>query len=130
MQPQAQSFAIPFPTPVEALLVLPLGGVAGARASLNVVPPHILGPFAVCPDIFTGDRAGVAVDAFIQVKEHTHMSADVHSDSLSLKIRPLDPAHKDKRIAVDPGWAPVVESIGELGVPTRHQNWFEPGAGE
>src|SRR5581483_5417154 len=69
------------PAALVALLVLPQGRVAGAGLRLDVVPPHVLGAFAVGPDVLAGDRAGVATDALVEVEDHRHLRADVHHHS-------------------------------------------------
>src|SRR5574338_934390 len=106
MQTQAQRFAIPFPTPVETILVFALCRVTRPRTGLNVVPPHIFGAFAVGPQVLARHRTGMAADALIQVKEHTHMSANVHGYSLWLKFGRLDATHEDKCVAVVTGGTP------------------------
>ena len=119
------------PAAAVVLLVFPLGRIAGAGPGLDIVPPHVLGALAVGPQVLAGDRAGVAADAFVQVEEHAHMSANVHGPPRSsLKFGAFDAAHEDKGVAVDAGRAPIIEGIGELGVPARHQHRLEPGAGQ
>jgi hypothetical protein len=59
-------------------LVLPFLGVADARFGLDVVPEHILGAFAVGPDVFTGQAAGVAPQAFIKIKNKTYLLFYLH----------------------------------------------------
>ena len=76
-QPQIPIFQ--FPSTVVMLLVLPLRGIAGAGPGLDVVPPHIFCPLAVGPQVLAGHGTGMAADAFIQVKEHAHVCAYVHS---------------------------------------------------
>ena len=39
-------------------------------------------------------------------------------------------AHENVRVAIDPGWPPVIEVIGELRVPPGHQIRFQAHAGE
>jgi hypothetical protein len=56
-----------------------LSWVARTRASFYVIPPHVLGPLAIRPQVFTGYRAGVAANTLIQMKEHAHMGANVHA---------------------------------------------------
>ncbi|MCY1231524.1 hypothetical protein D9M72_439770 [compost metagenome] len=63
----ADPAALPF------LLVLPFLGIADTGLGLDVVEPGVLHAFATGPDVLAGDRAGVAADAFVQVKDHAHL---------------------------------------------------------
>ncbi len=55
------------PAALPLLLVLPVFRVADAGFGLHVVKPRVFHPFATGPDVFTGDRAGVATDAFVEI---------------------------------------------------------------
>ena len=73
MQAQAQLAVLEFPPAVIMFLVFPLRRIAGARAGLHVVPPHVFRALAVGPDILAGDRASMAAEAFVEVKHHRNL---------------------------------------------------------
>jgi len=51
-------------------LVFPARGVARTGLGLHIIPPHVLGAFAVGPDVLAGDAARVAANALIEMKNH------------------------------------------------------------
>src|SRR5690606_27592752 len=81
------------PAALPAVLVFPVFGVADARLGFNVVEPDIFHAFAVGPDVFTGDRTGMAADALVQVQHHCNLRAHFHfAASLIPTPRPAVPA--------------------------------------
>src|SRR5262249_51997627 len=81
LQPQPQPLLpLAFDHPAAAVfgLVLPTCRVSGTRLGLHVVPVHVLGALAVGPDVLARDRAGVAADALVQVKDHRNLRSEFH----------------------------------------------------
>src|SRR5690606_37035325 len=71
------------PAAAPLVLVFVAARVADARSRLDVVEPHVFDARAVRPRLLTGDRAGVASDALVEVHDHRHLSHDAHQYSTS-----------------------------------------------
>ncbi len=72
----AVDFADPAALPL--LLVFPVLRVADAGLAFHVVEPGVFHAFAAGPDVFAGDRAGVAADAFVQIQHHADLRTNFH----------------------------------------------------
>jgi len=70
--------SVAHPAALPLLLVLPVLGIADAGLGLDVVEPGVFDAVAAGPDVFAGDRAGMAADAFVEVENHCNLSADLH----------------------------------------------------
>src|SRR5215469_2736389 len=55
------------PATAPALLVLPVLGITDPRFGLDIVEPRVFHALSRGPDIFAGNRAGVATDALVEV---------------------------------------------------------------
>ncbi len=78
MEAQAQLAVLVDPAAAVFVLIFPLGRIPRSRPRLDVVPPHILGALAVGPKVLARNRASMAPDALIQMKEHAHVRPYVH----------------------------------------------------
>jgi hypothetical protein len=58
------------PTAFVFVLIFPGSRITSARFCLDVVPPHVLGAFAIGPNVFAGDGTCMAPDALIEMKDH------------------------------------------------------------
>ena len=61
------------PAALPLILVFPVFWIANARLGFDVVEPRIFHAFTPGPDVLTGDRAGVAANAFIEVQHHANL---------------------------------------------------------
>jgi hypothetical protein len=61
------------PSALPLFLVFPVFWVTNPWFGLDVVKPCVFHPFTSGPDVFTGDGAGVATDALIQIKNHAYL---------------------------------------------------------
>ncbi|CDZ88744.1 conserved hypothetical protein [Rhodococcus ruber] len=84
-QPQPP-VAVADPSAPPAFLVLVGARVSLAGAGLDVVEPHVLGAGSVGPGLLTGDRAGMAADALVEVHHHRHLGHHLHAGLASLVV--------------------------------------------
>ena len=61
------------PSALPLILIFPVFRIADTRFGFDVIKPRILHPFAPGPDVLTGDRAGVAANAFIEIQYHANL---------------------------------------------------------
>lgn len=62
-----------YPAALPLLLIFPVFRVANPRFGFNVVEPRIFHTFTPGPDVFTGDRAGVTANAFVEIQHHSNL---------------------------------------------------------
>ncbi|MNI72206.1 hypothetical protein D3C73_1281340 [compost metagenome] len=68
--PQRQLAAAQYPAALVFVRIFPFLRISRSRPGLHVVVPHILRAGAVGPGVLTGDRAGMAADALVEVHHH------------------------------------------------------------
>ncbi|SAJ32564.1 Uncharacterised protein [Enterobacter cloacae] len=61
------------PAALPLILIFPVFRIADTRFGFDVIKPRVLHPFAPGPDVLTGDRAGVAANAFIEIQNHANL---------------------------------------------------------
>ena len=65
-----QFVAILYPASFPQILFFPLFRIAYTRLGFDIVPPHVFGSLPVCPDIFAGNRTGIATNTLFQIEGH------------------------------------------------------------
>jgi hypothetical protein len=68
-----RAILVAHPAAVPLVLVFPLFRVTNTGLGFNVVEPGVFHAFTAGPDVFAGDRAGVATDAFVEVQDHADL---------------------------------------------------------
>jgi len=78
------------PAAVPALLVFPIGRIAGAGLGLDVVEPCVFDALARRPHVLAGDRAGMTPDAFVEVQNLSDLRAHSHSAASTFPVADPD----------------------------------------
>jgi hypothetical protein len=67
------------PSPIPAILIFPVLGVADAGLGLDIVEPRVLDAFTAGPNVLASDRTGVAADALVEIQYFANLGANFHS---------------------------------------------------